>query len=48
MFYIDALINLLRVYSVLQITHFFLQVAICQMMTQYKVTLQPTWFTPSN
>ena len=48
LYYADALINLLRVYSVLQITHFILQLAICQIMTQYKVTLQPTWFTPSN
>ena len=46
--YVDMFLNLLRCYSVLLITHFILQFAICQVMTQYRVTLQPTWFTPTN
>ena len=46
--YVDMFVNLLRCYSVLLITHFIIQFAICQVMTQHRVTLQPTWFTPTN
>ena len=46
--YVDMFLNLLRCYSVLLITHFIIQFAIAQVMSQYRVTLQPTWFTPTN
>ena len=46
--YVDMFLNLLRCYSVLLITHFVIQLAITQVMTQLRVTLQPTWFTPTN
>lgn len=47
-FYIDALINLIRVYSVLQFIHFVLQLAVCHVMTQYKQTLVNKEKTNSN
>jgi len=47
LFYIDALINLIRVYTVLHFAHFIIQIIICQVMRQFKITLQSTWFSPS-
>jgi hypothetical protein len=46
-FYVDALLNLLRVYTALQFTHFIAQLVICHLMTQYRTTLTATWFTPA-
>jgi hypothetical protein len=45
-FYIDSLINLIRVYSVLQFVHFVLQISLAHIMTQYKYSLGPIWFQP--
>ncbi len=45
-FYVDSLINLIRAYSVLQFTHFVIQLGICHVASQYKYSLTPTWFTP--
>lgn len=45
-YYIDALINLIRVYSVLQFAHFILQLAINHVMGQFKTALLPNWAAP--
>jgi len=46
-FYIDALVNLVKVYTVLQFSHFVVQLAVCHVMGQYKLTLVPSWFFPT-
>ncbi len=47
-FYVDALLNLLRVYTALHFAHFVCQLVICHLMTQYRSTLTATWFTPAH
>eukprot|EP00455_Lapot_gusevi_P029309 TRINITY_DN3137_c0_g1_i9.p1 TRINITY_DN3137_c0_g1~~TRINITY_DN3137_c0_g1_i9.p1 ORF type:complete len:159 (+),score=29.50 TRINITY_DN3137_c0_g1_i9:71-478(+) len=44
--YVDALLTLSQVYSLLQMSHFLIQVAICQTADQFKTTLVSSWFSP--
>eukprot|EP00457_Paulinella_chromatophora_P012208 gb/GEZN01012401.1/.p1 GENE.gb/GEZN01012401.1/~~gb/GEZN01012401.1/.p1 ORF type:complete len:228 (+),score=17.30 gb/GEZN01012401.1/:55-738(+) len=46
LFYVDALINLIRVANVVHFTHFVLQIVICQIVRQYKLTLMADWVSP--
>jgi len=46
-FYVDSLLSLIRVYTVLQFSHYIIQLAICHIMSQLKSTLMATWFQPS-
>jgi len=46
-FYVDSLLSLIRVYTVLQFSHYIIQLAICHIMSQFKSTLLATWFQPS-
>eukprot|EP00808_Paulinella_micropora_P002769 g69915.t1 len=43
LFYVDALINLVRVSNVVDFTHFVVQIVICQIVRQYKLTLMADW-----
>jgi len=47
LYWLDAIINLIRVYTVLQFCHFIAQILICQSMRFYGLTLQASWFTPT-
>ena len=43
-FYIDAIINLVRVSSILQLAQFFMQISVCHVTSLYKVSLVPQWW----
>lgn len=43
-FNVDAAVNLLRLYSILQFAHFLVQMAICHVVTLMKSTMMPSWF----
>lgn len=47
-FYVDAIMNLVRVYSITQFSHFILQIAICHIVTQLRNLLLPSWFVPNS
>lgn len=43
-FYIDAIINLVRVSSILQLAQFFMQISVCHVTSLYKISLVPQWW----
>ena len=43
-YYVDAILNLVRVSSILQLAQFFMQIGVCHCMTHYKSTLMPQWW----
>lgn len=45
-FYVDALLNLIRVETVMQFSYFVVQLILCHLMGQFKLTLVPSWFNP--
>ena len=47
-FSLDAILQLMRIFSVLQICHFLLQMCIVFVTIQYRHALQPTWFAPTH
>lgn len=47
LYYIDGVISLLRVYSVLQFAHFALQVATASLAMSYQRNLLAAWFSPT-
>jgi len=44
LFYIDALLNLVRVNTILQLAQFFMQIGVAHPMTAFKNTLLPQWW----
>lgn len=45
-YYSLSLIQLLRIYSVVQFSHFVMQLAVCHALRQVRVTLTPIWTEP--
>lgn len=45
-FYVDALVSLIKVYTVLQFSHFVVQLAVAHVLSLFKLRLVPAWFNP--
>lgn len=43
-YYVDAMINLVRISSILQLAQFFMQIGVCHSMSHFKSTLVPQWW----
>eukprot|EP01006_Ploeotia_vitrea_P035850 TRINITY_DN65940_c4_g1_i1.p1 TRINITY_DN65940_c4_g1~~TRINITY_DN65940_c4_g1_i1.p1 ORF type:complete len:274 (+),score=76.88 TRINITY_DN65940_c4_g1_i1:42-863(+) len=48
LFYVDSVLNVLRVYTILQFTHFAVQIMICYVAKLLKKNLMGAWFAPIN